>query len=294
MKKTIVAFVSLVWLFIVTFGSRAQTTVKLPAKAYPVKVPHKTDAGVDRYWHVTQILCLGPSSGGYKFRIYGKAAKSSSSHTINMMYLLPNNRVQIAGAYIFPAITEGKSFKFDIVSAFKGYAPSSFNGFFIHDEALARILENERREAAQKVETVSPPPALPEIQNIVEDAIADTEIPSTEQQPSKTEKDENIYDTVEQMPEFPGGLSACMSYIARNVKYPTIALENGIQGRVVVQFCVEKDGSISNTVVTKSVNPYLDKEALRVVSSMPKWTPGKQKGKPVRVKYTLPVHFRLK
>ena len=147
MKKTIVAFVSLVWLFIVTFGSHAQTTVKLPAKAYPVKVPHKTDAGVDRYWHVTQILCLGPSSGGYKFRIYGKAAKSSSSHTINMMYLLPNNRVQIAGAYIFPAITEGKSFKFDIVSAFKGYAPSSFNGFFIHDEALARILENERREA---------------------------------------------------------------------------------------------------------------------------------------------------
>ena len=208
--------------------------------------------------------------------------------------LLPNNRVQIAGAYIFPAITEGKSFKFDIVSAFKGYAPSSFNGFFIHDEALARILENERREAAQKVETVSPPPALPEIQNIVEDAIADTEIPSTEQQPSETEKDENIYDTVEQMPEFPGGLSACMSYIARNVKYPTIALENGIQGRVVVQFCVEKDGSISNTVATKSVNPYLDKEALRVVSSMPKWTPGKQKGKPVRVKYTLPVHFRLK
>lgn len=67
MKKTIVAFVSLVWLFIVTFGSHAQTTVKLPAKAYPVKVPHKTDAGVDRYWHVTQILCLGPSSGGYKF-----------------------------------------------------------------------------------------------------------------------------------------------------------------------------------------------------------------------------------
>ena len=178
--------------------------------------------------------------------------------------------------------------------AFKGYAPSSFNGFFIHDEALARILENERREAAQKAETVSPPPALPEIQNIVEDAIADTEIPSTEQQPSETEKDENIYDTVEQMPEFPGGLSACMSYIARNVKYAKIALENGIQGRVVVQFCVEKDGSISNTIVTKSVNPYLDKEALRVVSSMPKWTPGKQKGKPVRVKYTLPVHFRLK
>ena len=192
MKKTSVAFVSLVWLFIVTFGSHAQTTVKLPAKAYPVKVPHKTDAGVDRYWHVTQILCLGPSSGGYKFRIYGKAAQSSSSHTINMMYLLPNNRVQIAGAYIFPAITEGKSFKFDIVSAFKGYAPSSFNGFFIHDEALARILENERREAAQKAETVSPPPALPEIQNIVEDAIADTEIPSTEQQPRRQRKREHL------------------------------------------------------------------------------------------------------
>ena len=98
--------------------------------------------------------------------------------------------------------------------------------------------------------------------------------------------EEEIFQVVEEMP----GL---MQYLGRNIKYPAIAQENGIQGRVVVQFVVEKDGSIANPVVVKSVDPSLDKEAIRVISTMPKWKPGKQRGKAVRVKYTVPVTFRL-
>ena len=113
-------------------------------------------------------------------------------------------------------------------------------------------------------------------------------------EPVKPKEEENkVFDVVEQMPSFPGGQAALMNYLNSNIKYPVIAEENGIQGRVVVQFVVGKDGSISNVHVVKSVDPSLDKEAMRVVSSMPKWIPGKQNGSAVRVKYTLPVTFRL-
>ena len=99
---------------------------------------------------------------------------------------------------------------------------------------------------------------------------------------------------VETMPEFPGGQQALFKYLGENVKYPVIAQENGIQGRVICQFVVIKDGSIVDVVVVRSSGePSLDKEALRVINSMPKWKPGKQRGKPVRVKYTVPVNFRL-
>jgi len=113
---------------------------------------------------------------------------------------------------------------------------------------------------------------------------------------STIETDENrtdeVFYVVEQMPSFPGGLGAVMNYLSSNIKYPVIAEENGIQGRVIVQFVVGKDGSISNVHVAKSVEPSLDKEAVRVAKSMPKWIPGKQNGQAVNVKYTLPVTFR--
>ncbi len=100
-------------------------------------------------------------------------------------------------------------------------------------------------------------------------------------------------DVVEQMPSFPGGQSALLQYLSSNIKYPVVAEENGVQGRVIVTFVVEKDGSITDVRVVKSVDPSLDKEAQRVVKSMPKWIPGKQNGSAVRVKYTVPVTFRL-
>ena len=113
-------------------------------------------------------------------------------------------------------------------------------------------------------------------------------------EPVKPKEEENkVFDVVEQMPSFPGGNAALMNYLGQNIKYPVIAEENGIQGRVIVQFVVGKDGHISDVRVAKSVDPSLDKEAVRVVKGMPRWIPGKQNGQAVTVRYTLPVTFRL-
>jgi len=112
-------------------------------------------------------------------------------------------------------------------------------------------------------------------------------------EPPKHEEENKVFDVVEQMPSFPGGMGALMSWLSQNIKYPVIAAENGVQGRVIVQFVVEKDGSITDVKVAKSVDPSLDKEAARVVKAMPHWTPGKQNGSAVRVKYTVPVTFKL-
>ena len=109
----------------------------------------------------------------------------------------------------------------------------------------------------------------------------------------KPEVATKVFDVVEEMPSFPGGQGALMSYLASNIKYPVVAQENGVQGRVIVSFVVERDGSISDVRVARSVDPSLDREAQRVVKSMPRWKPGKQNGSAVRVKYTVPVVFRL-
>ena len=109
----------------------------------------------------------------------------------------------------------------------------------------------------------------------------------------KPEVASKVFDVVEEMPSFPGGQGALMSYLASNIKYPVVAQENGVQGRVIVSFVVERDGSISDVKVARSVDPSLDREAQRVVKSMPRWSPGKQNGSTVRVKYTVPVVFRL-
>ena len=109
----------------------------------------------------------------------------------------------------------------------------------------------------------------------------------------KPEVATKVFDVVEEMPSFPGGKGALMSYLNSNTKYPVVAQENGVQGRVIISFVVERDGSISDVKVARSVDPSLDREAQRVVKSMPRWTPGKQNGQTVRVKYTVPVVFRL-
>lgn len=109
----------------------------------------------------------------------------------------------------------------------------------------------------------------------------------------KPEVENKVFDVVEQMPSFPGGPSALMKYLSENVRYPVVAQENGVQGRVVVSFVVEKDGHITDVKVVRSVDPSLDKEAARVVKSMPSWIPGKQNGSAVRVKYNVPVSFKL-
>ena len=123
---------------------------------------------------------------------------------------------------------------------------------------------------------------------------AEPEVKFTKVEVEKEEvTEQTVFQVVEEMPEFPGGMQEMMKWLGANIKYPTICQENGVQGRVAVQFVVTREGDITDAAVAKGVDPYLDAEALRVIKSMPKWKPGKQRGKEVNVKYTLPVQFRL-
>ena len=108
------------------------------------------------------------------------------------------------------------------------------------------------------------------------------------------QKNQKVFDVVEVMPEYPGGIQALFEYLSQNVKYPADAETQKVEGRVIATFIVETDGTINNVEVVRPVFPSLDAEALRVLSAMPKWTPGKQSGKEVRVKYTVPISFHLK
>lgn len=105
--------------------------------------------------------------------------------------------------------------------------------------------------------------------------------------------EEKVFDMVEQMPTFPGGQAELMKYISTHMKYPVVAQENGVQGRVICQFVVGRDGKVRDVTVLKTLDPYCDKEAVRVILSMPNWIPGKQNGQAVAVKYTVPIVFRL-
>ena len=108
-----------------------------------------------------------------------------------------------------------------------------------------------------------------------------------------SQSNQNVYDQVEEMPEFPGGMPALIEFLQTNIKYPKDAIKQEVGGRVMVMFVVETDGSISNVRVARKVFPSLDEEAVRVVKTMPKWKPGKEKGRLVRVNYTLPVVFSI-
>jgi protein TonB len=116
-------------------------------------------------------------------------------------------------------------------------------------------------------------------------------IPPARQEEEVSEQE--IFTVVESMPEFPGGQAKMMEFIARNIKYPPMARESGIQGRVFVNFVVEPNGSVSNVKVLRGIGGGCDEEAIRVVESMPRWTPGRQRGKAVRVSFNLPVRFTL-
>lgn len=164
-------------------------------------------------------------------------------------------------------------------------------------------------------EQVTPPPPPPQtvvadVLNVLDDNVnvddvnilttedtPDTPQPDAYVPPTNTEIEEEdvtkIFVIVEEMPQFPGGETELLRFVNKSIKYPVIAQENGIQGRVICSFVINRDGSVVDTEVMRGVDPSLDKEALRVINTMPKWTPGKQRGKPVRVKYTIPITFRL-
>ncbi len=167
------------------------------------------------------------------------------------------------------------------------------------------------RQEEIKTPPPPPPPTVVEILNIVDntaqvnadlslfDSEADKETfvdvaPIIAAKEEKEEESEaQVFFIVEDMPEFPGGEAALRAFIAKSINYPVIAQENGIQGKVYVTFVVDKNGGISDAKIARGVDPSIDKEALRVVMALPKWKPGKQRGKPVRVSYTVPISFVL-
>lgn len=153
-----------------------------------------------------------------------------------------------------------------------------------------------------------PPPAVADILNIVEDdAELDEELEIMDTEMSQddivdfskmvfeeeTRDEGEIFMIVEEMPEFPGGTEALQKYLAQSVVYPVVAQENGIQGRVYIQFVINQNGEVTNATILRGVDPSLDREALRVVEAMPKWKPGKQRNSPVRVSYIVPINFLL-
>lgn len=153
-----------------------------------------------------------------------------------------------------------------------------------------------------------PPPKVADVLNIVEDDVEldeELDIEDTEMNmddeidfsdvvvEDEEEEDAPVFYIVEDMPEFPGGESALHSYIGKSIKYPVIAQENGMQGRVYISFVINAKGVVQDIKIARGVDPALDKEAVRVISKMPKWKPGKQRGKPVKVSFTVPINFVL-
>lgn len=188
------------------------------------------------------------------------------------------------------------------------------------EPVFTSTFEEDMIPITQQKEITAPPPAaapkIAEVLNIVdnETELVEEEVETSEEvnqaittthgtgAPASTGptgpvveevEDETVYQIVEENPSFPGGDAACMKWLAENIKYPSICVEQGIQGRVIATFVVNKDGSIVDIEIVRSPDPYLSKEAERVLKLMPRWKPGKQRGKPVRVKFSLPVMFRL-
>ncbi|PTN08326.1 energy transducer TonB [Mangrovibacterium marinum] len=181
-------------------------------------------------------------------------------------------------------------------------------GTVVQQEVEDEIIPITRQEEV-KPPPPPPPPKVVEMLNIVDNDVEiedELEIEDTEaddntvidvapviQQEAEEEEESEVFFIVENMPEFPGGELALRKFIANAIKYPVIAQENGIQGKVYVNFVVDKDGSVTQARIARGVDSSLDKEALRVVNSLPKWKPGMQRGKPVRVSYTVPISFVL-
>ena len=184
-----------------------------------------------------------------------------------------------------------------IAFEWKSYDKSNYNlGDLNLDDMEEEIIPITRQE----VKPPPPPPPPPEIIEIVEDEVEiekELEIEETETDEDEIieieEDDEEFIMVVENMPEFPGGDLGLMKFIQKNVRYPAIAKEYNITGKVYVSFIVDKQGNVTNVKIVRGVDKNLDAEAKRVVSSLPKYKPGKQRGKPVRVMFTIPINFTL-
>lgn len=212
-----------------------------------------------------RVLETGHDSKSYQYHLLGLAHHKAAANLSNSFNVLPlKNRIKMMNKRRTKEIGRTKYLMFLPLAAILMIVSNI--------EMVARTTEKFAKEIT-----------LP--QGTKGKEVTETQI--------KSVPDSVVFQVVEEMPDFPGGMKALMDYLSKNVKYPAEAHTIGAQGRVIVSFTVKKDGSIADTKVERSVNPYLDKEAMRVIAAMPKWKPGKQRGEAVNVKFTVPVAFRL-
>ena len=195
---------------------------------------------------------------------------------------------------------DSKSYQYHLLGLAHHKAAANLSNSFNVLPLKKRIkMMNKRRTKEIGRTQVTPEPETTPLPELPAEEIQKTTLPQdkkikeTFETHGKNMPDSVVFEVVEEMPEFPGGMKALTEYIHKNVKYPAEAHAKGVQGRVIVCFVVKKDGSITDIKAVRSVDPYLDKEAIRIIAAMPKWKPGKQRGKAVNVRFTVPVMFRL-
>lgn len=240
-----------------------------------------------------RVLETGHDSKSYQYHLLGLAHHKAAANLSNSFNVLPlKNRIKMMNKRRTKEIGRTKYLMFLPLAALLMIVSNI--------EMVARTTEKFAKEVMEQATTqVIPEPeavtiSMPPAEEIQKMALPqDKKVKEVSETQIKNVPDSVIFEVVEEMPGFPGGQGALMQYLARNVKYPVEAQTKGIQGRVIVSFIVRKDGNISDIKVIRSVDPYLDKEAARVIAAMPKWKPGKQRGETVNVRFTVPVMFRL-
>ena len=240
-----------------------------------------------------RVLETGHDSKSYQYHLLGLAHHKAAANLSNSFNVLPlKNRIKMMNKRRTKEIGRTKYLMFLPLAAILMIVSNI--------EMVARTTEKFAKEMmGQATEEVAMQAETTDIPELPTEDIQGTTLPRDKQEKEMAETqiksvpDSVVFQVVEEMPDFPGGVQALMDYLSKNVRYPAEAHAIGAQGRVIVSFTVKKDGSIADTKVERSVNPYLDKEAMRVIAAMPKWKPGTQKGEAVRVKYTVPVMFRL-
>ncbi|MEG1564390.1 MAG: M56 family metallopeptidase [Bacteroides sp.] len=221
-----------------------------------------------------RVLETGHDYRTYQFHLLGLAHQKAAANLSNSFNVLPlKNRIKMMNKKRTKEIGRAKYLMF---------LPLAILLIVISNiETVARTTKNIAKEMIQ---TMTPAPLIQTPPQDKKKAVAKKVVKAD---------DSPLFEVVEQMPEFPGGIPAMMEFITTTLRYPATAHANGTQGRVIIQFVVEKDGTVNEAKAIKKVSSELDTEAIRIVSSMPKWTPAKQKGQAVRVKYTIPISFRL-
>ena len=241
------------------------------------------------YMADARVLENGYDSKTYQYHLLGLSHQKAAATIYNSFNVLPLKKTHQNDEQ-----KENKRNRKDQISDVPSFSGLTYDcqqyrssGTY-HKEDAAEVIEAVDAKTGQAVPEVQAPQVAPLPEQDTKTVTYKGKVVD------KDTLDNPIFEVVEHMPEFPdGGMSALMEYLSKNIKYPEAAMKKGTQGRATVQFVVEKDGSITNVKILRGIDPELNKEAVRVISAMPKWKPGTQKGEAVRVKYTVPVMFRL-